>query len=61
MGILYFYPFLGLLLTLLALVVAATRVMVGIHYIGDIVVGMIVGVLVGWGTILVLTGLSLIP
>lgn len=42
----FFYPALGLALVLVALSVAAARVAVGVHYLGDILAGFGVGTLV---------------
>jgi undecaprenyl-diphosphatase len=39
----------GLILLLLALLVAYARVVVGVHYVGDVVVGLVVGGLVAAG------------
>ncbi|MCB0212058.1 MAG: phosphatase PAP2 family protein [Anaerolineae bacterium] len=50
----FFYPVLGLVLILVALSVAAARVAVGVHYLGDIVAGFGVGTLVACGGMLLL-------
>ncbi len=50
----FFYPSLGWLLGGVALVVAAARVAVGIHYVADIVAGLAIGGLVSWGIILLI-------
>ncbi|MBN1217976.1 MAG: phosphatase PAP2 family protein [Anaerolineae bacterium] len=47
----FFYPSLGWLLGAAALLVAVARVVVGIHYVSDIVVGLTVGVGVSWGAV----------
>jgi len=51
----FFDPLLGWILVVIALSVAAARVAVGVHYVGDIVVGLGVGALVAW------EGNSLLP
>ncbi len=44
----FFFPGLAWLLILVALLVALARVAVGIHYVGDIVVGLGLGIVVAW-------------
>ena len=48
---LFFNLPLGLLLLLLAIMVAAARVVVGVHYLGDVIVGLIVGAATALATI----------
>lgn len=48
MGVVFFFPQVGLLLWLLAIGVAVARVAVGIHYLGDIIIGLGIGALVAW-------------
>lgn len=43
-----FFPYLGWLLIPLAFSVAIARIVVGIHYLSDIVVGLLVGIVIGW-------------
>ncbi len=50
----FFYPFLGGMLVAAALAVAAARVMVGIHYVGDVAAGLAIGVLVSWAAVVIL-------
>lgn len=45
---LFFYPLVGLVLLLITFTVAAARVAVGVHYVGDILVGLGIGALVAW-------------
>lgn len=47
-GIFFFYPIVGWILLILATSVAVARVVVGIHYVSDIMIGIGVGALVGW-------------
>ncbi|HMQ52754.1 MAG TPA: phosphatase PAP2 family protein [Anaerolineae bacterium] len=42
-GLLFFYPFFGLIVSLITLGIAVCRVAVGVHYVSDIVAGLIVG------------------
>ncbi|HRV93550.1 MAG TPA: phosphatase PAP2 family protein [Anaerolineae bacterium] len=51
----FFYPTLGLVLLVVALSVAAARVAVGVHYLGDILAGFGVGTLVACGGMLLLS------
>lgn len=44
----FFDPLLGLFFGLLALSVAAARVIVGVHYLSDILIGLGLGVLIAW-------------
>jgi undecaprenyl-diphosphatase len=51
--VLFFYPPIGLILVLLALLVALARVVIGVHYVADVVVGLAIGAIiaasfVGW-------------
>jgi membrane-associated phospholipid phosphatase len=39
---------------IIALLVAVARVVVGVHYISDIVVGLISGAIVAWGSVTLL-------
>ncbi len=54
-----FFPGFGWTLLIIALNVAIARVVVGIHYVGDIVVGLVVGSVVAWAAITLL--LALLP
>jgi undecaprenyl-diphosphatase len=56
----FFYPTLGWLLGGVALLVAVARVAVGIHYVTDIVAGLVVGGLVSWGIITLFPSLPVI-
>jgi undecaprenyl-diphosphatase len=47
-GALFFYPSLGWILLLVTLGVAAARVAVGVHYVGDILAGLGTGAVVAW-------------
>lgn len=47
-SVMFFDPLLGLVLGALALSVAAARVLIGIHYLGDIVIGLGLGLLIAW-------------
>jgi membrane-associated phospholipid phosphatase len=58
-GTIFFFPNSGWVLIVGALAVAAARVVVGIHYVSDIVVGLAVGAVTAWGAILLL--LPLLP
>ena len=51
----FFDPILGWILIATTLSVAVARIVVGVHYLGDIVIGLALGVLVAWG------GLTLLP
>jgi undecaprenyl-diphosphatase len=44
----FFCPPLGGVAAAAALVVAVARVMVGVHYVSDVVAGLVIGVLVSW-------------
>lgn len=48
---LFFYPLFGWALVVITLGVAVSRIVVGIHYFSDIVVGIGVGTLVAWGAL----------
>lgn len=48
-GMLFFDSFLGWTLLALALSVALARVLVGVHYLSDILMGLALGALVAWG------------
>lgn len=48
-SVMFFDPLLGLFFAALALGVAAARVLVGVHYLGDIIVGLGLGLLIAWG------------
>jgi len=48
---LFFYPLLGWAFVIVSLGVATARIVVGIHYFSDIVVGICVGVCVVWVTV----------
>jgi len=41
----FFNPFLGIILLALAALIAAARVVIGIHFLGDVLVGWLIGVL----------------
>lgn len=56
----FFYPLFGWLLGVVTLLVAAARVAVGIHYVTDVLVGLLVGILVSWAAILLLPLLSFV-
>ncbi len=47
-GAIFFYPLLGWILVVLTLSIASARVAVGVHYFGDILVGLGIGTLVAW-------------
>ncbi|MCK6625806.1 MAG: phosphatase PAP2 family protein [Anaerolineae bacterium] len=47
-GVLFFDTFLGWSLIILALSVALARVLVGVHYLSDILIGLTLGGLVAW-------------
>lgn len=49
------YPQLGVLLTPFALLIASSRLVLGLHYPSDVVVGAIIGGVVAWGSFLLLT------
>lgn len=55
----FFFPNSGWILAAGALAVAMARVVVGIHYVSDIVIGLIVGAVTAWGAISLL--LPLLP
>ena len=44
----FFYPLLGWILVVITLSVGAARITVGIHYVGDVVVGLGIGGIVAW-------------
>jgi undecaprenyl-diphosphatase len=48
-GTYFFYPPLGWVLVIITLSIAMARLLVGVHYFGDIVVGLCVGTFVAWG------------
>jgi membrane-associated phospholipid phosphatase len=54
----FFYPPLGGLLATAALTVAAARVMVGIHYVGDVAAGLALGGLVSLAAVVILPVLA---
>lgn len=56
-----FAPGFGWLLVAVTLGVAVARVSVGIHYLVDIIGGLIVGTIVAWGTLMILWPGLLIP
>lgn len=60
-GLAFFFPTLSWLVMVIALLVAAARVVVGVHYVSDIVVGLITGAIVAWGTVILLQGFLSIP
>ena len=47
-GAIFFYPALGWILVGLTLGVAIARIVVGIHYLSDVLVGLGVGIIVAW-------------
>jgi undecaprenyl-diphosphatase len=47
-SVMFFDPLLGLVFGALALSVAAARILVGVHYLGDIVIGLGLGLLIAW-------------
>ena len=51
MGLLFkrFYKYAFPLLIIWALVVSYSRIYVGVHYPGDVITGMLIGILIGWG------------
>ena len=54
-----FFPALSWMVVIVALGVAVARVVVGVHYISDIVVGLAVGAGVAWGSIILFQNLAL--
>lgn len=59
-SVMFFDPLLGLVFGVLALSVAAARVLVGIHYLGDIVIGLGLGLLIAWEGIMLFSSLLLL-
>ena len=55
----FFDPTLGWILIAITLSVAVARVAVGVHYLGDIIIGLALGVLVAWAGLTLLSYLSL--
>jgi membrane-associated phospholipid phosphatase len=60
-GVTFFFPGLGWLAGIVTLGVATARVAVGVHFISDVVVGLVVGALVAWGNAIFLQYLLPIP
>ncbi len=60
-GIGFFFPSFGWLVMVIALMVATARVAVGIHYVSDIVVGLTLGAIIAWGSIVFMQEFWLIP
>lgn len=58
-SVMFFDPLLGLVFGALALSVAAARVLIGIHYLSDIIVGLGLGLLIAWEGITLFS--SLLP
>ena len=56
-SIISFYPAIGLLLGTATFIVGAVRIVVGIHYVSDVIIGLSMGALVTWGV----TVLPLLP
>ncbi len=59
-GTLFFDSFLGWTMLALALSVALARVLVGVHYLGDILMGLALGTLVAWGGLLAVKFLEVV-
>lgn len=55
----FFNPILGWIFVVITLSVATARVVVGVHYLGDIIIGLALGVLVAWAALSLLPYLSL--
>jgi undecaprenyl-diphosphatase len=53
-GTIFFYAPLGWILVTVTLAIATARVLVGVHYLGDVIVGLCTGVLVAWPGMLLL-------
>jgi undecaprenyl-diphosphatase len=50
----FFFPSIGWIIIILAISVALARVAIGIHYVGDILVGLGLGALVAWRLVVLL-------
>ena len=57
----FFFPGLWWLAIIAVLAVVAARIVVGVHYVGDVLAGLVVGTLVAWNRLVLLQYLWPMP